>query len=142
MDSDTKFEEFLLEEYKTLREEIVLHVNHGRQIEIALVLGIGAIYGWAPHENAGEIINLIWWFPPLLAALGAFREWGHRVRIFQIAEYIRKIETHFLKAPAPLGWEHYLVEKRKLSDNVVLGYSQYVYWITLFIATSGIAIWK
>jgi len=133
-------ETFLIEEYKALRSEIEFLSSHSRVLESSIVLGTAAIYAWVAKERPADIEKFIWWVPVILSVLGSIREYGHKVRTFQIAEYIRQIEEYFQKDATPSGWEHFLVEKRKFKKNIALGLSTFVFWLIMLISTLILAL--
>ena len=103
---------FLLEEYKALRAEILYLVRQSYLFEAAILVGVGAIYSWLFSRAASSVNPIIWWLPFGITVLGAIRELGVRVRLLQLAEYIRKVEPEFVQGEAG-GWEHYLFSVRK-----------------------------
>lgn len=133
---------YLLEEYKALRSEIAFHANHSRVVESSIALGSAAIYAWAASKATQDLKVFIWWVPVILSFLGAIREYGNEVRTRQIAEYMKKIESHFLVTGKPEGWEHFLDHKRDQKGNQILDFSHYVYWLVMLTSTISLAIYK
>ena len=130
---------FLLEEYKALRAEILHLVRQSYLFEAAILVGVGAIYSWLFSREPNSVNALVWWLPFGITVLGAIRELGVRLRLFQLAEYIRKIEPEFLSGEIG-GWEHFLFSVRKKMRNTLLGISNILIWTAFVVTTLIVAL--
>ena len=130
---------FLLEEYKALRAEILYLVRQSYLFEAAILVGVGAIYSWLFSREANNVNPIVWWLPFGITVLGAIRELGVRLRLFQLAEYIRKIEPNFLSGETG-GWEHCLFSVRKKMRNTLLGISNILIWTSFVVITFLVAL--
>lgn len=130
---------FLLEEYKSLRAEILYLVRQSYLFEAAILVGVGAIYSWVFSRETGDTSPLLWWLPFGITVLGAIREIGVRIRIYQLAEYICKTESEFL-SEGSLGWEHFLIFVRRKKRNTLLGMSNILIWTSFVVITFLVAL--
>ena len=130
---------FLLEEYKSLRAEILYLVRQSYLFEAAILVGAGAIYSWLFSRDPNSVSPLVWWLPFGITVLGAIRELGVRLRLYQLAEYIRKIEHDFLSDETS-GWEHFLFSVRKKKRNTLLGISNILIWTSFVVITLLVAL--
>lgn len=132
---------FVLEEYKALREEILYLVKQSHLFEASILVGVGGIYSWLFSRPLNHMNPLIWWLPFGITVLGAIRELGVRIRLFQLTEYIRRIEAEFLSDEVG-GWEHFLFSVRKKMKNTILGLSNILIWaafvVTAFLVALGV----
>ena len=102
-------------------------------------MGVGAIYSWLFSREPNEVNPLVWWLPFGIAVLGAIREVGVRLRLLQLAEYIRKIEHDFLSDETS-GWENFLFFVRKKMRNTLLGISNILIWTSFVVITFSVAL--
>jgi hypothetical protein len=109
----TSYKEFLVKEYKSLKEEIAGLVKHSRELELYALAGFAAFYPWYLEYSADKRTL---WIPIFLAVLGAARSWAVAVRIAKIASYLRMVETEFGLYARRLGWEHFLLPRPKEED--------------------------
>lgn len=130
---------FLLEEYKALRSEILYLVRQSYLFEAAILVGVGAVYSWLFSRDPNNVNPIVWWVPFGITVLGAIRELGVRLRLFQLAEYIRKIEHDFLNDETG-GWEHFLFFVRKKMRNALLGISNILIWMSFIVTTLLVAL--
>lgn len=130
---------FLLEEYKALRAEILYLVRQSYLFEAAILVGVGAIYSWLFSRDPEHVSALIWWLPFGITLLAAIRELGVRLRILQLAEYIRRIEPEFIGGENG-GWEHFLFSVRRKMRNTLLGMSNIFIWTAFIVTTFLVAL--
>ncbi len=130
---------FLLEEYSALRSEILYLVRQSYLFEAAIFVGVGAIYGWLFSKDASGVNPVIWWLPFGITFLAGVRELGVRLRLLQMAEYIRQIEPKFLGNDTD-GWEHFLWSKRRKVKNTLLGISNILIWSSFVVITLLVAM--
>jgi hypothetical protein len=101
-----KQDDFYLEEYKTLREEIHAKLKDRLEFSRWGLIGLGVLYSYV-FSNPGKTI--LFWVPVCLALviLGHLNE-EHRT-VARAADYIRtQIECWIAGAATPIGWEKYL----------------------------------
>lgn len=130
---------FLLEEYKSLRAEILYLVPQSYLFEATVLVGVGAVYSWLFSRDPSNVNPLVWWLPCGMTVLGAIRELGVRIRLFQLADYIRRIESDFLN-DENCGWEHFLHSVRNNMRNILLGMSNVLIWSAFVVATLLVAL--
>lgn len=129
--------QFHLEEYRSLKKEIEYRIKATEKIEIIVVGGITALYGWLSQQS--DIPPKIWWIPVGLTLFGLFRQIFLLNRIMEIASYIREIEAAFCTDTLH-GWENFLAEIRRKIKGNLLSISGYLLWVVLLIITTLIAI--
>ena len=135
--------EFQIEEYKSLREEIARHNNSRRVMETSIILGLAALYAWLYEKNCSFSSQFlaIYYMPIIIVILGVIREYGFRVRVNQIADYIREIEIYYYNGSSPFGWETNLwILRNKSRSNMALGISVVLFWILLFVISLGLSV--
>ncbi len=117
-------EDFVLEEYKSLREEILAKMEKNFKTLCLGVGGITVILGFVFEYDINELFFVL----PLLIVANAYRYKAETASILNAGEYIRKIENSIYrqnssfsecdtdKAFGDLGWENYLQKdgKRKI----------------------------
>src|SRR5688572_25459224 len=104
-------DEFLLEQFKCLRVEIMDHIAAQRHIEIASIIAIATIYGFLlTNENLPEWAWLAWFVPPIISGFGLARMASYHIQIGFIAEYLRMEEKRI--EPSTGLWENFIAEKR------------------------------
>lgn len=99
--------EFQLEQYKSLTQEIKDLLKEARQLELYCGGAVAALYSW--YATVGLTSDIGWYLPLLIPILGVIRSWAFHERARQIAGYLMKIEATELGANGNLvGWEsHY-----------------------------------
>lgn len=112
---DAPRNEFHIEEYKSLRQEIILLKQQQFTIEKWVVVSLGLIYGLAfgvTNDSAQKILPTI--SKPVLffgalavAVVGAGFYSVNDYILLHISEYIKQIENRFAATGAPGGWEHF-----------------------------------
>jgi hypothetical protein len=105
---------FLLEEYKALRQEILLKLQHAVDIQKYTMIAVAVIYtaaftldGIGISDSAKTIANLIWYLPPVIVLTGMIFYGIYDFVVQSIGIYIREIERHFLRDTKPQGWERH-----------------------------------
>jgi hypothetical protein len=69
---DQEEETFDLEEFKTLRQEILQKVEATNRLEVFAVTGAAAVYAWlATRDHA--VVRIVWFIPVLFPVLGFWR---------------------------------------------------------------------
>jgi len=100
-----------LEQYKTLRDEILRVLDEMRRTEFWGAAATGAVYAWLlTHPN--ELKNAaIWWIGPIVVLVCGIRCLLLFDRIRTIAVYLRRIEDDAFAHQRDLpGWERYMTE--------------------------------
>lgn len=120
--------QLMLEEYKSLIEEIKSLAVETRQLELYCAGAVFAIYSWFFTSNM--TIKFAWLFPVLIPLLGLIRSWAFYRRIRQISDYIKLIESqYFADLPEISGWEsHYgAIRTHGLTPTAI------IYWLILIL---------
>jgi hypothetical protein len=124
---------FLLEEYKSLRNQIDYQIKEDRDLERYAMIGIGLVYSWlASVPSPSHMIYPAWIFPPIIALLGMLRARSITKRIDQLSGYVQKLEEEVFDVER-YGWETYLKSARKRNRSPGLGKSRRIYWLVLVI---------
>lgn len=129
-------QQFLLQEFDQLREELLECVKETRLLERNALLISGAIWAWAITNKTQSVYPVLLLVPPLIVFLSALRAWSLWKHIGNIAAYIQKVEKAFT-LPDNLGWERAFAESRDYSKSI----SAIVFWVVLLVATVFAAIW-
>ena len=124
-------QQFNLKEYEALRKEIDFVANEIKIFERYAVLASGAIWAWLVTQHNSSFIA--WFLPIVLALTGFLRNWGLRMHLRRLAEYIRKIEDDQLRGSEIGGWEKYLGNDQGLRRQLI----NYLVWIVLVIIAVG-----
>jgi hypothetical protein len=138
--------DFHIEEYKTLREEIMYLGREMRFLERAAVIGPVIAYSWLTIEgvNALELPMQVfaWWLPVFLVLFLMRRIHRTSNGVLLIAEYITLIEN-LIAAKSIGGWEHYIADRDKKNRNrQYLRLGDRLFWyslISLWAAASSTA---
>ncbi|MFY1110630.1 MAG: hypothetical protein AB3K77_02965 [Methanosarcinaceae archaeon] len=114
-------EDFLLEEYKSLREEILDKMGKNFKTLSLGVGGITIILGFVFKYEVNELFFVL----PFLIVANAYRYKAETAAILNASEYIRKIENSIYRLNSnldkcvydpvfgDLGWENYLEKNNK-----------------------------
>jgi hypothetical protein len=127
-----------LEQYKTLREEILRVLDDMHRTEFWAAAAIGAIYAWLFGGNVPKGSGL-WWIGPLLIFLAGLRYLLLFDRVRTIAVYLRQIEKETFGNDATLpGWERYSWDKGG-GQRIILTTS--IAWVSVFLVSLAITFW-
>lgn len=118
-----KTNEYLIEQYKSLKKEIGSIVSQSWKLEIYAVAGVAAFSTWAVKE---KYHRRVWFIACLLPIFGGLRSVGLYGRISQIAGYLRDFES----ANGIPSWELALGASRLRISTISL-----LFWIILLLAT-------
>ena len=110
---------FLIEEYKTLRDEIKTKIADNRKFEIYAVTASAVIYSWLASQDKIRAFGweAAWFLPLFVTAFCAYRNEASGAAIGRVAQYVLKIERAFFpdsgdelksQSPSAAGWEHHL----------------------------------
>ena len=113
-------EQFFLEEYKSLREEVYALVAETRRLEILSLGGVAAMYAWFVTAQVSS--GPAWYAPLLLPLLGALRSYALFNRIGEIAAYLHGRE----KAMEWSGWETHFAARAKSR----LSFTAFFFWFS------------
>jgi hypothetical protein len=108
-------DEFYIEEYKTLKAELLALTDESVKLETFGVAAVAALYAWLASQHIARC--LVWFVPVLIPVFGWFRSRLLLRRIDHMSEYIREqIEK---KHDCP-GWESFFHSdpKSKISRSV------------------------
>src|SRR4029077_20299699 len=100
-------DEFYIEEYKTLKAELLALVDESVKLETFGVAAVAALYAWLGSHHI--VTRLVWFVPVLIPAFGLFRSRLLLRRIDHMSEYIRK---QIEKKHDCLGWESFFDDSK------------------------------
>jgi hypothetical protein len=143
----TKRESFLLEEYKALRQEILLKLEHEFKIHQYTIAGVAFVYAAAftlnnlnINPDAKSLTQLIWFVPVILVVCGASFYAVYDFALQTQVIYIRQIEAHFLADTKPEGCERWFGGSQSnpfggAGNKVIIGVIFSAFWETIFWLT-------
>jgi hypothetical protein len=149
--SVTKRDEFLLEQYKSLRQEMLLKLEHEFQIHRYTIVGVAAVYAAAftlnhlgINEEDRSLAQFIWVVPFILVVCGAGFYAVYDFVLQKQGIYARQIEAHFLGDTKPEGWERWFggdqtnpflgVRNKVLIGVIASPFWQFAFWVTLVVS--------
>jgi hypothetical protein len=117
---------FLIEEYKSLREEVKAYLEFGRTEERYAVVSCGLLWAFliSHHLTSG----LLWAVPIVLILTLIFIRYRTSAHITYLGRYLKDVEKQF----EVKGWEHFEREKWRWPGNRIIAF--------LFLAVT-IAAW-
>jgi hypothetical protein len=119
-------DQFYIEEYKTLKAELLANVEESIKLEIYALGATAAVYAWLVSQEICKVI--IWFLPFILCLFGSIRSYALIRRVEHIAKYIsEEIEK---KNDCP-GWETYFRDNKK----TLLSATVYIFWLGLLFIT-------
>jgi len=101
-------EDFLLEEYKSLRSELVERARWVRTLETLGTGAIATIWAWLVSTKAS--FGVVWFAPAIIPVIGVARSVRVHYETKRLAEYLLRIERLLLDKAlydAGAGWERY-----------------------------------
>jgi len=131
MDYSDKKAEFLVEEYKQLRQEMTLFFQRIDASERNALLSSGAIWAWlATHEHTGSY-NIVVWVPMVICVMFALKAVSLRYGTYRLGKYIKGIEET-LGLEEGLGWQK---TNRMIPKGYPIGIGGWpvVYWSSIII---------
>ncbi len=134
--SDTQ-KEFLISEYNSLREELLLDIQQITETEKYGLILSGAIWAWLLTQPWIPSLTIALLLPALITKFMQFKRKRLAKAIGELAQYIYKIEEVFhIKETSGslLGWEH-----RKQGEPIFRNWSK-AYWNLLFWGNILLAI--
>src|SRR5437016_4011952 len=125
-----------LEQYKTLREEILRVLDDMHRTEFWTAAAIGAVYAWLFGRNEPRGSGL-WWIGPLLIFLAGIRYLLLFDRVRTIGVYLRLIEEETFGDDAMLqGWERYSLRDGG-GQRIIL--TTAIAWVSVFVVSLVVA---
>lgn len=132
LDEATK--EVLIEEHRSLRQEMVFHIRHLDAVFNRAVIIVATVYGVAlsgalpvpwREANIPETVQQAFALLPILVVIVSWMEFHSSLQIIrQIGEYIRRTEGRMLHEGVPasdphaLGWQSFLGEGEAQLDRL------------------------
>ncbi len=106
---------FLIEQFKTLRDEVARRQAARNRLEEMSILGIVAVYAWLA-TNGSNFANPIalafaWWLPVAFSIFSFIRQRLITNGIDRAAEFNKKL-TEKLGVPKELCWEEFVSNTR------------------------------
>ena len=126
----------ILEEYKSLREEIIEKMERQYQIVGLGVGGVSLLLGFAFESK----YYALFWFLPLIIISCMILFSTERTAIQNVGNYIRSLEKKFIK-DEEIGWERWLTSDKnrlKTYDHNEIS-SLFILYILYMISVFGIA---
>ena len=104
--------EFQIEEYKSLTQEVRDLLKEARQLELYSAGAVAALFSWYATVSFASAAG--WYLPLLIPVLGIIRSWAFHERIRQISIYLIKVEASLLQSENEEleGWENYYAKIR------------------------------
>ncbi len=123
-----------LEQYKLLRQEIIVCLQVITHTEVATTIAVGAVYAWLLTND--KLAPIFWFIPPLIVLLGGVRNLFTIIQMHMIAKYLSIIEqTLFEQNSATPGWETYLRKNKNIWYLVLSTGAGFLFWVILFGVT-------
>lgn len=111
-------DQFLIEEYKSLRAEILATQKARRDYEVFGAGLIAGLYGWlssVPLSTGGSLVFVGWWVAPVIAGGVAVRTKTLSDGVRGAGKYLKSVERKLIGAEDPtLGWHLALGRARAL----------------------------
>ena len=152
-----------LEQYRSLRGEILDTLKAARSIELYAVIGLSLYYAWIfsrcfpqmPSDSLltgplgaslGQVIP--WVVPGLIPIFGGWRNLKSARYVSRLGGYLRLVESEFAKENHPIGphkgWETYVESVRRggrFRQNILAGpIISWAFWATIIIAVVILAV--
>lgn len=109
--------EFHYKEYDSLKKEIEALVEHSRKLEVYAVGAVAAFYVWYLKDACGLPVAPLLFVPVVIAAAAFVRTTATLSRIYELAVYLREVETEYALEKLQ-GWERHRSNDR---DTVKVG---------------------
>ncbi|HEV2146004.1 MAG TPA: hypothetical protein VGR37_01160 [Longimicrobiaceae bacterium] len=124
---------FTLEEYRSLRTELLAKLEAARATQVYAVGAAAAYYAWLNGlQDAPPRLSALWFVPVGIAVLGLLRNLDLRNQVKVIGEYLAVIEEQVADSrPEQLGWEHHLNRNRARYVSL----STRAFWVVFIILT-------
>jgi hypothetical protein len=134
----------MLEEFKSLRDEIGMRGSEGRAMERYVVLADAALYSVLvfpkPEQYGGDQVlhNLAWFLPPIIGFLALFRWRESIMMIGDLAAFLRvqQKEIH----GGEKGWEWFVRNETRKGQSVAHFALTYIaFWWVVIAGTAALA---
>jgi hypothetical protein len=97
------------DEYKMLREEVLVCIRETYRTEFSAALAVGIIYTWLLLHKHDITLRVTWFVPPFILLVSGIRCLTLTLQLRIIASYLRRIEKATFSDNADLpGWECYM----------------------------------
>ncbi len=138
----SKSDEFHLEEFKSLRDEIRQRIQESGVIVRNSVLASAVLVAWLATSGANianqQLYALAWWLPLVLCGFAALRAYSLFTRIIAIGRYIQLLESVIGNAEI-LGWEHHLGGLRRSTWQAnAIDVIAVAFWVALVVGAAVI----
>jgi len=127
-------EEFLIEEYKHLRQEVILSFQRIDASERNALLSSGAIWAWLATHQQTVSYELIVWAPLFISVMFSLKAIALRYGVHRIGKYIERIEEKISLGDG-LGWQ----QSNKMIPKgfpIGIGGWPFVYWSATILANA------
>jgi hypothetical protein len=132
----TRPQEFVLEDYKSLRREVEALQSEARLVaQVALGGGL-AIYAWLATNEGQGLAKIGWWVPVTIPIFVLFHFADHMNKVGRISQYIRT----YIEINNYYGWESFLYDNRNTKHSVFVRLSK-ITGLSCMIFSSGSIIY-
>jgi len=122
-----------LDEYKTLRDEIMLCQREIHRTWLWATIGAAAAYTWLPlHKSDIQFLGA-WFIPPFLLIFCAIRNVLFRLRIGWMSEYIEEIEEDAFGQDKKLPGIGHFKRNRDYKWDLCSFYGAIIFWLVLIV---------
>jgi len=99
------------DQYKMLREEIMMNIRETYRTEFSAALAVGVVYTWLLlHKGDVSAPRIAWFVPPFVLLVSGIRCLTLTIQIRIISSYLRRIEENAFGGDKDLpGWERYML---------------------------------
>jgi hypothetical protein len=123
-----------LDEYKTLRDEIMLCQHEIHRTWLWATIAAAAAYTWLPlHKSDIQFPGYAWVIPPLLLIFCAMRNVFFRLRIRWISQYLEEIEEDAFGQDKKLPGIGHFKRNRVYKADRYSFYGAIIVWLVLIV---------
>lgn len=139
-------EEFLLEEYRQIRDEGLYLSKEKLRIQRQVVIGSAAIHAWISINQDNNYLDIISFIPASIAVIGFFKHISINTVMHQKVNYLKVIERDFLnKQTRNWGWQTYIDTKymkigRPLWFGGLSGIVTGAFWVLIILINIALGI--
>lgn len=142
--------EYLMAEYKSVRDEIMKHQERRAQDERYGAAAVVAVYAWLATEEASigpttqPLLWFGWWLPVLVTVFGFFRQRAISIGISNAGAYLHRLQAGL--DIGEFGWERDISRRRGEGKKVFnVRVSSFYAWLgalgmTVLIAVTATAM--
>ncbi len=136
----------MLEEFKSLRSEIDIHIQARAKLENQVFIGVFALYGWlfSLTNISDPVLFRVGLGLPIIISITGFLRWSAiQLRTVEIGTYLKVIEIRMLRDKLG-GWENYLdrVRTSRPIRGQMEGWVEFIAWLLLFLLTITVYLWN